>query len=246
MTALLTIGGGIVVPVIRAVVGAFLGYRYRRSEYLREQRLDAYRTLVDAYIDAARTGAVPLVVHMQTGWPDQLSASWSEKDRAAMTEAHEVAFSAADNARNAFQKAAASGELLWGGDVLREMDAMRSFLHDALYSGPPWIRSNAVHYPTASLDPRDIEPKATEVAAPFVRHGRQVLWGRDEPRARSVAVARLDAPRHRVVIDASASPLMGSEQRSRASSLPVRRDPAPHRAVDAVTPARRERRAAAA
>ena len=139
----------------------------------------------------------------------------------------------------------ATGKCSWGGDVLREMDAMRSFLHDALYSGPPWIRSNAVHYPTASLDPRDIEPKATEVAAPFVRHGRQVLWGRDEPRARSVAVARLDAPRHRVVIDASASPLMGSEQRSRASSLPVRRDPAPHRAVDAVTPARRERRAAA-
>lgn len=52
--------------VLGVVLGAALGYFVRRDEHLRDKRLDAISDLTAAFVDAARSGADLLSVHMQT------------------------------------------------------------------------------------------------------------------------------------------------------------------------------------
>lgn len=96
-----------------------------------------------------------------------------------MTEAHAGAWERAAKDRHAFEAAAYGVELVASADVKE----LREFLDGAAYSGSPWTRGgDGDHlYPAAQLNPVDIEPKAIEVAGPFVRRAARQLWGRSAP-----------------------------------------------------------------
>jgi hypothetical protein len=61
------------VAIVVAIVAAEAGYLFRRREHLRERRLNAYQTVFAAFLDAARSAADLLSVHMTVGWPRDLN-----------------------------------------------------------------------------------------------------------------------------------------------------------------------------
>jgi hypothetical protein len=178
MAAVITVGTAIVV----AVVAASAGYYFRRREHLRERRLDAYQAVFAAFLDAARSAADLLSVHTQVGWPRELSAeTWTEEQREEMTSVHRKAWERAAGDRRAFEVAVYGVELVASEDARVDIEALRAFLEGAAYSGSPWKHGDNAGqlYPSAGLNPVDIEPKAIETVRPFVRRAARELWGRD-------------------------------------------------------------------
>jgi hypothetical protein len=174
MAAVITVGA--------AIVAATAAYFFRRREHLRERRLDAYQAVLAAFLDATRSAAALLSVHTQVGWPHQLNREqWNEEQRSAMAQAHADAWERAATDRHEFEAAAYGVELVASADVKE----LREFLEGAAYSGSPWNRAGEGDhlYPAAKLNPADIEPKAIEVAGPFVRRAARQLWGRSAPHA---------------------------------------------------------------
>src|SRR5262245_1929362 len=108
MQAVITVG----TAIAAAVVAATAGYFYRRREHLRERRLDSYQTVPAAFLDAARTAATMIGVHVQVGWPHELSRDKPEDERRALTTAHAEAWDRAAAARTAFEEAAYRAELV--------------------------------------------------------------------------------------------------------------------------------------
>jgi hypothetical protein len=161
------------------VLGGALGYVARRYEHLREQRVDAYRQVLATFIDAARTGAHLLSIHIQTGFPDTINPSFGTEQIDQMKNAHVEAFETANRARNAFHTALYGVELVASPDLLGTAESLRPFLNGALYSGSPWVRGSSMDtvYPKSGLNPGDIETKAIEAAQPFIQHARHELWG---------------------------------------------------------------------
>lgn len=139
------------------------------------------RDLTAAFIDAARSGADLLSVHMQTGYPHELNAqTWSAKQTAAMAKAHGQAWAASADAAHRFELAVARAELVASKDTAREVTDLREFLDRALYSGLPW--RHAKSYPTAGLNPVEIVPQALEVVRPHVHRTARGLWGYSAPK----------------------------------------------------------------
>jgi hypothetical protein len=169
-----------VITVAAAIVAATAAYFFRRREHLRERRLDAYQAVLAAFLDAARSAAALLSVHMHVGWPHELNREqWTEEQRSAMAQAHADAWERAATDRHAFEAAAYGVELVASASVKE----LRAFLASAAYSGSPWNRDDRGDhlYPAAKLNPADIEPKAIEVAGPYVRRAARQLWGRAAP-----------------------------------------------------------------
>jgi hypothetical protein len=182
MAALITVATAIVV----AVVAASAGYFFRRREHLRETRLDAYQAVLAAFLDAARSAADLLSVHLRVGWPNELSReTWSDEQREMMSRAHTEAWERATIDRRAFEVAVYGVELVASETSLADVEKLRTFLADAAYSGSPWKRGGEHDhiYPTAGYNPSEIEPQAIEAAAPFVRRAARGLWGRHAPKA---------------------------------------------------------------
>ena len=169
-----------VITVAAAIVAATAAYFFRRREHLRERRLVAYQAVLAAFLDAARSAAALLSVHMHVGWPHELNREqWTEEQRSAMAQAHADAWERAATDRHPFEAAAYGVELVASASVKE----LRAFLASAAYSGSPWNRDDRGDhlYPAAKLNPADIEPKAIEVAGPYVRRAARQLWGRAAP-----------------------------------------------------------------
>lgn len=167
--------------VLGAGLGAVLGYFVRRDEHLRDRRLDAISDLTAAFIDAARSGADLLSVHMQTGYPHELNTkTWNAEQIEAMAKAHGRAWAASADAAHRFELAVARAELVASKDTARVVTDLRAFLDRALYSGLPW--RHAKNYPTAGLNPVEIVPKALEVVRPHVHRTARELWGYAAPK----------------------------------------------------------------
>ncbi len=165
----LVIGAGI------ALIAALLGYLVRRWEHRREQRLEAYRSVLSAFHEAARTGADLLSVHAQTGFPSKLNReTWSEEDVQRMATAHNEAWVRGANACHQFDAAAFGVELVGSQQALDIVEDLRSFLHEALYSGAPWGWRE--RYPDAGLNPVDIVAASIDRARPHVRRLAGELW----------------------------------------------------------------------
>jgi hypothetical protein len=165
-----------------AIVAAAAGYFFRRREHLRERRLDAYQAVFAAFLDAARSAADLLSVHTQVGWPREISAeTWTKEQREEMAKVHRNAWERAAADRRAFEVAVYGVELVASEDARADIEELRQFLEGAAYSGSPWKHGeHAGHvYPSAGLNPVDIEPKAIETVRPFVRRAARELWGRD-------------------------------------------------------------------
>jgi hypothetical protein len=182
VTALITVGTAIVV----AIVAASAGYFFRRREHLRERRLDAYQTLLAAFLDAARSAADLLTVHTQVGWPHEMrTKNLTEEQRSVRAKAYGNTWERARADRRTFEVAAYGVELVASEDSRAGVEELRAFLEGAAYSGAPWKGGPDHIYPTAKLNPNEIEPAAIEVAAPFVRQAARELWGRSAPDAKA-------------------------------------------------------------
>jgi hypothetical protein len=182
MATVITVGTAIVV----AVVAASAGYFFRRREHLRERRLEAYQAVFAAFLDAARSAADLLSVHTQVGWPRGLNAeTWTEEQRQEMAKVHGNAWERAAADRRAFEVALYGVELVASEDSRADIEELRTFLEGAAYSGSPWKhgKEGSHLYPSASLNPVDIEPNAIETVRPFVRRAARELWGRDAAKA---------------------------------------------------------------
>lgn len=165
----LVIGAGI------ALIAALLGYLVRRWEHHREQRLEAYRSVLSAFHEAAITGADLLAVHTQTSFPSELNReTWSENAIQRMATAHSEAWGRAASARHQFEVAAFGVELVGSQQALEAVEDLRSFLHESLYSGAPWLRRQ--EYPDAKLNPVDIVPASIDRARPHVQRLAWELW----------------------------------------------------------------------
>jgi hypothetical protein len=117
---------------------------------------------------------------MHVGWPHELNREqWTEEQRSAIAQAHADAWERAATDRHAFEAAAYGVELVASASVKE----LRAFLASAAYSGSPWNRDDRGDhlYPAAKLNPADIEPKAIEVAGPYVRQAARQLWDRAAP-----------------------------------------------------------------
>jgi hypothetical protein len=164
-----------------AVLGAVLGYLIRRGEHLREKRLDAFSDLAAAFIDAARTGATLLSVHMRTGYPHELNPqTLSAEQIEAMSRAHGEAWIASADAAHRFEFAVAQVELVASKETASVVTDLRVFLDGAVYSGIPW--KYVENYPTAKLNPVDIVPRAIEAVRPHVHQTARKLWGYSAPK----------------------------------------------------------------
>lgn len=167
--------------ILGAVLGAVLGYFVRRNEHVRDKRLDAFGELLASFINAARTGAALLSVHMQTGFPHELSReTWSAEQIEAMSRAHSEAWSASAEAAHSFELAVARTELVASKTTRGLVTDLRDFLEGAIYSGMPW--GYAKTYPTAKLNPVDIVPRALDVVRPHVHRTARELWGYSAPK----------------------------------------------------------------
>jgi hypothetical protein len=134
MATVVTVGTAIVVAAVAASAGYF-----RRREHLRERRLDAYKAVFAAFLDATRSAADLLTVHTPVGWRRELSAqTWTAKQRQEMTKVHSKAWERAAADRRAFEVAVYGVELVASEDSRADVEELRAFLEGAAYSGPPW------------------------------------------------------------------------------------------------------------
>jgi len=165
----LVIGAGI------ALIAALLGYLVRRWEHRRERRLEAYQSVLSAFHEAARTGADLLSVHTQTGFPSEIEQrDVVRNDIQRMATAHSEAWGRGASARHQFDVAAFGVELVGSQQALDAVEDLRSFLHESLYSGAPWLRR--LEYPDAGLNPVDIVPASIDRARPHVQRLARELW----------------------------------------------------------------------
>ena len=102
-----------------------------------------------------------------------------------MTKAHADPWERASADRRSFEIAAYGVELVASKESREAVERLWVFLEGAAYSGTPWRFDSPDHhdYPTAALNPADIEPKAIEEVGPFVRRAARELWRRDAPEA---------------------------------------------------------------
>jgi hypothetical protein len=172
--------GKLGLAIVSAFIGALIGYLVRRKEHLREQRIDAYRQLLAAFVAAARSGANLVSVHTQTGYPHEINRKTTPKEQAdAMTQAHAEAFRIAADDRAKFELSAAGAEMVASEDIWKNIDDLRTVLDSALYNGLPW--RHAQNYPTMGVNPVDIEPLALKLAGNFAGRAARELWKRSVP-----------------------------------------------------------------
>ena len=178
-----------------ALAGAVIGYFLRRTEHLREQRIDAYRLLLAGFASSAHTGATLLSIHQSTGYPHEMNRkSTSSEDIEASSKAHNDAWTVAGTRREEFELAAAGAEMVAGRKLLASIDELRMFLEDALYSGRPWLLSQ--DYPSANLAPAAIEAAALKLISSFSASAARELWRRSVPgvaRRSKVTAVKSDA-----------------------------------------------------
>jgi hypothetical protein len=140
--------------------------------------------LFDAFVDAARTGADLLSVHMTTGYPHELvpgrgPSPLGIQQVIELRKAHSDAWAAADAGRNRFELAAFAVELVATTSSAEAIADLRAFLDETLYSGLPW--GFVKHGARVPINPVDIVPAALTRARPWVERSARELWGRDVP-----------------------------------------------------------------
>jgi len=158
-------------------------YVFRRSEYARDRRLDAYRATLIGFLAAARSGADMQSVFIQVGWPARVpaeSAHFTGETATAMRSAYEETWDRAQEGRRMFEEAAYGADLVARDGTRTEIANLRGWLEDVLYSGSPWRRGVEPPElaPTRHLNPVDVEPEARQAVLPFIEQGAADLWGR--------------------------------------------------------------------
>jgi hypothetical protein len=168
----------LVALIIGAVVGAFVGYLFRASEFRRDQRLRVYGEFVGGFLDVVRTGVLLQSFSLNLGDLRQVK---DPDHRTAYTDA----WKAHDPARINFEEAGARLRLIASQRVRAEAVTVEDWVTDRVHGVPPFTLDGEFS-PKATArrrGPASVQAESVAVARAFADvAGRDVSgWFRRSP-----------------------------------------------------------------
>jgi hypothetical protein len=123
-----------------------------------------------AFYEAVLSGTSLLVIHTVIGDAGKVGPESPETEE--MRKRHREGWSDARRDRHNFELAAFEVGLVGSKEAGRVVGRLRVFLESSLYSGEPWRKG----YPSANLNPPDIEAGALDLAVDEMRPLGRQLW----------------------------------------------------------------------
>ena len=125
--------GELVAATVGALVGGFIGYLLRRSEFRRDQRLKIYGEFLQRFSEVVRTGADLQQLHLVLGPVGQVTDPKNRKFYESVLEKHEVH-------RTQFDEVLPRLLLVASRRVGYEAQQIADWVAVNVHSGPPFER----------------------------------------------------------------------------------------------------------